>query len=94
MKTHRIRDSSTTSAPEAIAIGSKPQNKKKKQKFKGKDKGALQSLSQINKNQKGKGMVPQQYTWRREDNKKDQHRPKLVWEDVCAYCGLEGHWSK
>ena len=55
LKMHGIRNSGTTPAPEALASGSKPQNKKKRQKKKGKNKGALQLLSQLNKNNKGKG---------------------------------------
>ena len=94
LKMHSLRDSGTAPAPEALASGSKPPNKKKKQKKKGKNKGALQPISQLNKNQKGKGPAQQQYTWRRQDSNRDQSQTQKVWEDVCARCGLEGHWSK
>ena len=92
LKTHGMRDSGTAQAPEALASGSKPPNKKKKQKKKGKNKGPLQPINQTQK--KEKGQAKQQYTWKREDYHRDQSRTQNAWEDVCARCGLEGHWSK
>ena len=94
MKMHGLRDSGTAPAPEALASGFKPTNKKNKQKKKGKNKGALQPQSQLHKNQRGKGHAPQQSTWKRQDSNNDQTHTQKVWEDVCARCGLEGHWSK
>ena len=69
LNTHDIRDSGTSLTPEALTSASKPPNKKKKQKKKGKNKGALQPLSQTYK--KGKGQAQQQYTWKSEDYHKD-----------------------